>query len=336
VISILEAIERLLAQGYRPDRTVYLAFGGDEERGGYHGAALLAQTLKRRGVSAAFVLDEGLFIVDGIVPGVSGPVALVGIAEKGAANLELVVETEGGHASMPHGETAFGILSRAIGRLEANPFRAELTGVPEAMFTHLAPEMGFMERAVFANLWLFSPLVRRQLVASPSSNALLRTTAAPTIVEGGTKVNVLPSRARAVFNVRLRPGDTLDDVMDHVQRVIDDERITARVLDGASEASPVSPTERTPFKTVQRVARETFPGVVVAPALMIARTDSRHYMEITSSVFRFTPVQLTADDLGRIHGVDERLSLDGLANNIRFYYGLIRAATSGDAAQLED
>lgn len=326
VIAIMEAVQGLLHDGFRPQRTIYLAFGHDEERGGYAGAARMARILKARGVAAAFVLDEGLFVTEGIVPGIATPVALVGTAEKGAANVELSVASNGGHASMPPAETALGLLSRAVARLEMNPFPARLDGAVRATFAFLAPEMKLSPRIAFANLWLFGPLVRRRLAGTPSTNALLRTTIAPTIIEGGDKANAMPRHARAVLNVRLLPADDLESVSERIRQTIDDDRVRVRVLDGASEASPVSRVETPHFAVLQHVIRNVFPGVVVAPALMIARTDARHYAILTEHVFRFTPVWVHADDLDRIHGVDERVALSRLTQSVRFYRTLLRAA----------
>jgi len=326
VIGFLEAIERLLASGFEPQQDIYLVLGGDEERGGYKGAARMAEVLDERGVRASFVLDEGLFIVNDVVPGVSGPVALIGIAEKGAASIELSVQVEGGHASMPSGDMALAILGRAIDRLVENPLEPTLVGVPEAMFGYLAPEMGLVQRAVFANLWLFSPVVLGQLENGASSNALIRTTIAPTIFQAGTKVNVLPATASAFLNIRLRPGDSVSGVVEELARRIDDERVRIEVLEGASEPSAVSPVDAPAFGMMAQTFRNVFPEAVVAPALMVARTDSRHYSRVTESVFKITPVMMESKDLKRVHGVNERLSIEGLGRAIQFYMEMIHAA----------
>lgn len=328
LIGIMEAAESLIISGHRPQRTVYLAFGGDEERGGYEGAAEMARLLNGRGVRASFVLDEGLFIVDGVVPGVEAPVALVGVAEKGAANIELSVSVEGGHGSMPNDPTALGVLSRAIDRLSSKPLPATFEGVPEAMFSALAPDMSFVERTIFTNLWLFEPIVKGLLAASPSSNALIRTTVAPTMLQAGTKVNVLPSEATALLNVRIRPGDTIAGVVDQISEVVQDDRVQIRVLEGASEPSRISPLNSQELTLLSQTLRTVFPEALTAPALMIARTDSRHYDVITDNIFKITPLVMDCDDLKRVHGVNERLSIDGLGRTIQFYETLIQRASS--------
>ncbi|RKH36566.1 M20 family peptidase [Corallococcus praedator] len=325
VLAILEAVEGLLAQGHRPRRTVLLAFGADEEVGGRDGAALVAKLLRERGVRLESVLDEGGPIGVGLVPGVDAPVALVGVAEKGSARVELVVRSAGGHASMPPPQTAAGILARAVVRLEEHPFEPGLRGGTLSLFEHVGPEMGFGKRLLFANTWLFAPLIERQMAQAPSTNASIRTTFAATMLEGSPKPNVLPSQARAVLNVRPLPGDSLEDVRAHVRDVVDDARV--ELLAEGDEASPVSRLDTEGWRQLQRSIRQVFPDVLVAPFLTVAATDSRHFHPLSDSVYRFMPVRMTREDLARMHGRDERLSVAGHAAAIRFYAQYLRNTT---------
>ena len=146
VLASLEAVEALLREDFRPLRTLYLAFGHDEEIGGRNGARRIANRLSEQGVRLALTLDEGQAIVEGIVPGVAKPVALVGLAEKGFLTLELVVTDEGGHSSMPRPDMAVVRLARAIERLDRNPMPAALQPPASWMFDRLAPEMSFPYR----------------------------------------------------------------------------------------------------------------------------------------------------------------------------------------------
>lgn len=176
VAGMLEAIEILLAQGFQPRRTVLLAFGADEEVGGAEGAARIAARIESRYHQAEFVLDEGGIVSEGGVPGVAAPVALVGIAEKGFASVELVAQGEGGHSSMPPRHTAVGVIARAVARLESQPFRANLRAPAADLFNYVGPETAFPRRLVFANRWLFDPLIEWMLARAPSTDAILRTT----------------------------------------------------------------------------------------------------------------------------------------------------------------
>jgi carboxypeptidase PM20D1 len=194
------------------------------------------------------------------------------------------------------------------------------------MLRAVAPEMHGLNRLALSNLWLLEPLVRRQLTAAPSTNALLRTTTAITIIRGGNKENVLPETAEAWVNYRLLPGDTVRGVVEHVRRAIDDERVGIEVLPQSSEASPVASRASDGYRLIERTVRELFPGVVVAPGLMIGGTDSRHMVGVAENIYRFSPVRARAEDLSRFHGTDERISVENYAELVRFYEILIRHA----------
>jgi carboxypeptidase PM20D1 len=325
VLGLLEAVELLLAQGFQPRRTIYLAFGHDEEVGGRGGAMRIAALLQSRGVRPEYILDEGSAITDGILPGVKSPVALIGVAEKGSVSLELSVEGEGGHSSSPPAHTAIGILSAAISRLEENQMPASSLGVIGRTFDYVGPEMPFGKRIVFANLWLFRPLVERQLTAAPSTNAAVRTTTAATMISGGVKENVLPGRASAVVNFRILPGDSVQSVIEHAVRAINDGRVkVSRYGEMANEPSAVSGTDSTGYLVLQRSIREEFRGVLVAPSQVIGATDSRHYAALSNSIYRFAPFTVSAEDLKRIHGTNERISVESYAQSVGFYYQLIK------------
>ena len=327
VMSILEAVEILIAEGFRPSRTVYLAFGHDEEVGGFKGAAKIAALLRARGVELEFTLDEGFAITEGILPGVVAPVAMIGVAEKGYLSLELTVESPGGHSSMPPKHTAVGALSTAIHRLERNPFPAGIKGATRQLFEFVGPEMPFSKKMVFANLWLFGRLAERRLAASPSTNALIRTTVAATMVGGSDKENKLPTKAWAIVNVRIMPGESIDSVTEYVQRTINNPKVEIRTLEHAAEPSPVSDAGSASFKVIQRTIHEIFPDVVVAPSLTVGGTDSKHYVSLSDAAYRFMPLRLKPIDLHRYHGTNERVAVDNLAEAVRFYARLIRNAS---------
>lgn len=323
-LGSLEAVEALLRENFRPRRTVYLAFGADEEVGGMQGARVVAEALRARGILFDWALDEGSFVVEGMAPGIPGPAALVGVAEKGFVNLELSAQGEGGHASMPPPHTAVGRVAGATARLEANPRPARLTPVVREMFARLAPHMEFGKRLVFANLWLFEPLVKREMAKSPIGNAWLRTTGAATLLQGGVKENVLPPSARAVVNFRILPGETIREVEEYVKATVADPAVAvARFGDAASEPSSVSSVDSAGFRAIEQSIGEVFPGVPIAPAPVIAATDSRHFAPVVRDIYRFQPVRLKRDDVARIHGADERIGVDAYADLVRFYWRLI-------------
>jgi len=324
VLGILEAVEYLLASGFEPSRTLYLAFGHDEEIGGNDGAAKIAGLLQSRGVELEYVLDEGLNIFNGIIAGVSAPVALIGIAEKGYLSVQLTAESLGGHSSAPPAHTAITVMSRALQRLELRPFPTRLSEPTREMFEFLGPEMSWTKRLALANLWLFDPLLRKQLTRSPLTNALVRTTMTPTMINAGVKENVLPTKASAVINLRLAPGETVAGAIAHVRAAIDDPNISVRPLPVQLEPSSVSDIQSTSFASLHRTIRQTAPQALVAPALLVAATDSRHYQALTKNIFRFLPITLGPDDTKRYHGIDERIAIEDYERCVSFYAQLIR------------
>jgi carboxypeptidase PM20D1 len=326
VVGALEAVDLLLARGYRPRRTVLLAFGHDEEVGGHRGAAAVAELLRRRGVKPELLLDEGGIVGAGLIQGLAAPVAFVATAEKGYVSLALTVRAPAGHSSMPPPQTAIGILAAALVRLESHPMPARIAGPTAESFATLAPEMPFGARVMLGNLWLFEPLAVRVLEAAPASNATIRTTGAITVIQGGVKDNVLPSEARAVVNFRILPGDSIAGVEAHVRSTIAERRIQlSRYGTTATEPSAASPTAAPAFQLLARTIREVLPGVVVTPNLLSGATDSRHYAAALGTLpYRFVPMRLAAADLARIHGTDERLGVANFAEIVRFYAQLLR------------
>jgi carboxypeptidase PM20D1 len=324
--SILEAAEAMARQGFKPKRTIYFAFGHDEEVAGTRGAKAIAATLASRGVRLDFAIDEGLLITEGLVKGLDKPAALIGVAEKGYATLVLTAHATPGHSSMPPRDTAIGMMSAALTKLEEHRLPMQMSGAAAEMFNTLAPEMRGFNRVVLSNLWLFKPLLLREFEKTGPTEAMMRTTTALTIFNAGDKDNVLPGNATASVNFRLMPGDRQASVIDHVRRTISDDRISIEPFPGNAEPTPVTDINRAAYQTLNRTIREVFPDVVVAPGLMLAVTDSRHYVGVADNIFRFSPVRANADDLKRFHGTNERLSIDGYADMIRFYRRLIENA----------
>ena len=324
LFSMLEAVEQLAKENFRPKRTVYLAFGHDEEVSGKRGAAAMSKLLQSRGVRLDFVFDEGLLITEGILKGVDKPVALIGVAEKGYVTLDLSTTATPGHSSLPPRDTAIGKLSAALARLEKKPFPASISGVMRETLEAAAPDMSFGNRVALSNLWLLEPLVRRQMEKTAQTAAAIRTTTALTIFNAGNKENVLPGRAEATVNFRLLPGETEESVIARVKSIVADDRIKVTPKPGNTNPPPVTSTSTPGYQAVNRTIREIFPDALVVPGLMVAATDSRNYLDVTDNIFRFSPVRANAEDLKRFHGTDERLSVTNYADMIRFYRRLMQ------------
>lgn len=327
VITLLAAVESLLSAGHEPACDVWLAFGDDEEVGGREGAQVLASWLVEDGVKAQFVLDEGGAVIEGILPGVVAPVALVGIAEKGVASFELTLRAEGGHSSMPPTHGAIGRLAAAITRLEGEQMPGELRGAASAMIDRLTPEMGFAARLALANRWLLDPLIVRALARHPASNAIVRTTTAPTIFEAGSADNVLAANARAIVNFRVLPGDTVADVEAHIRDVVDDDEIAVRCVDRCWDPSPTSPMQGPGWDHLQSAIAWIWPEAIFSPSLVVGATDARYYTGLTDRVYRFLPIRMNDVDRRRLHGTDERVAVDDIGRAVRFYQSVVVTAT---------
>ncbi len=327
VVSVLEAAESLLTQGFTPKRTLIFAFGDDEENDG-HGAEHLAALLQSRGVHPELVMDEGGFVARGIVPGVTGDVALISIAEKGIASVQLQVNAPGGHSSRPPKQTAIGRLSAAMVRLETHQMHARITPPAAQMLDALAPSMKFMERMVVANRWLLGPLLVRTLEQTPSGNALVRTTTALTMMNAGVKDNVLPTQATAVVNFRILPGETVEKVMNHVRTVVGDPEVKVSLYPSASgNPSPVSPTDADGYRLLSKMIGEFFPDAPVTPNLLVARTDSVHYYRLTPNVYRFFPAVRDEQDVAAVHGINERMSVENYLRAVQFMAAMMQDAS---------
>jgi carboxypeptidase PM20D1 len=227
---------------------------------------------------------------------------------------------------MPPRETAIGMMAAALARLEDHRLPMQVRGTVSDMFDTMAPEMSGFNRVVLSNLWLFKPLVLREFEKNGPTEATVRTTTALTIFNAGDKDNVLPGHAEATVNFRLIPGDTQASVTEHVRSTINNDRISITPFPGNTDPPPVTSSASPSFQMLNRTIREVFPDVIVAPGLMVAATDSRHYAGLTDKIFRFSPVRATAEDLKRFHGTNERLSIEGYADMIRFYRRLMENA----------
>lgn len=322
LVAIMEATERLLAQGVRPKQTIYLAFGHDEERGGA-GARAIAALLKGRGAKIGLALDEGYAVLDGVLSGVKGPVAVIGMAEKGYVSVELTAEGAGGHSSMPTPDNAAARVARAVDRLADKPFPARLGGLTGDMLTGVAPYMDWPMRAAIANRWLTGKLIEQRLIANPRTAAALRTTTAVTIIDAGTKDNVLPQSARAVINHRILPGDTIDKVLARDTAVIDDRRVRVRAIPGGHNPSHPASTGSEGYKQLAAAIRASYPQAPLAPGLVLGATDGRYYEPVAATTLRFTPMTMRPADLARFHGNDERISIDDFMRAIDFYARLM-------------
>ncbi|WP_432770622.1 MAG: M20 family peptidase [Sphingopyxis sp.] len=321
LVALFEASEALAGQGFRPRRSIYLVSGHDEEVGGT-GAIAAAAMLKARGVEAIFTLDEGSIVLTD-TPMVGGPAILIGIAEKGYATLKVTANAAGGHSSMPPAQTGVGTLARAIVDIAEQPFPMEVRGPGASMLGALADAKGGMTKVAVANEWLFAPLLKRQLAASPSTAAAFHTTIAPTMLEGSPKENVLPQSASALINYRIAPWNRSTDIMARAKAAVGDAPVELTWVKPPREPTRVSSTRSQGWKWIAAAARADAPGAVLSPILVVGGTDSRSMEPVSQDIYRFMPMHFTLAESAMIHGTNEHMKIDSLKRMIDFYARLI-------------
>ncbi len=320
MIAIFQAVEQLLKKGFSPTRTILLCFGHDEEIGGETGGKVMADILAKRGIKAWMVLDEGGTLATGIVPGIDQTVALIGTSEKGYVSLEISADMPGGHSSMPEKSNALEAVNAAVYTLKSNPLPNRLTNPMEGFIAHVGPHLPFTQKMAFANTWLFKPLIFSVYEKSASGAALIHTTQTATVFNSGIKDNVVPNRAKAIVNYRLLPGDEPEGILKRAKEIIEDTNIRVVIYDSFGvPASPVSSYENEQFEYLSSVIRAVNTDVLVTPYLVLGATDGRYYYSISENVYRFSPIPLQSDDLKRIHGINERISLQGFQKSVSFY-----------------
>ena len=321
--GILCAADQLIRQGFQPSEDIYLAFSGGEEVNGV-GAENIVSWFREQGITLKMVVDEGGAVVRDVFPGVSEQCALVGIAEKGYLNLEYAVSGSGGHASAPKMPTPIGRLARACTKIEEHPFRMHLTKPVLEMFDTLGRHSGFAYRIIFANIgifgWVLDLLTRK---TGGELNALMRTTVAFTKMRGSKAANVIPPSASMVSNLRLNPAETVDYAMERIRGIISDDNIQLTNLKGW-DPSPVSRTDCEGWQIVSNACSATWPGCIVSPYLMMQCSDSRHYGPVSDRVYRFSAMDMTAEERGLIHGNNERIRLEVIGRTVEFFMRVIK------------
>lgn len=320
---IFEAVESLIAEGFRPAAPLLVSLGGDEETRGTGGADA-AGAVAASGERPWLVLDEGGAVVHSPLPVVRCEVAMIGVGEKGYATVRLRAAAEPGHASTPARDSAPARLARAIVRLERRPFPARTSAAVRDMLHRFADAAAGWCRWLLRGLAL-APAVTARIFAALGGEpaALVRTTCAVTMLEAGTAPNVIAADASATVNLRIAPGETVAGTVRRIRRVVRDREITAEVLLG-SEPTPLAPSDGPQFAAMRAAVGESYPEALTTPYLVMATTDARHFHRRWPHVYRFAPIAMSSAQRASIHGVDEHVTIDALERGTRFHRALIR------------
>ena len=315
VLGNLEAAESLLAQGFVPARTLVFAFGHDEEISGKAGAAKLAERMQQKGWHFAWMVDEGGMVLSDnpLLP--DKPVAIINVAEKGYLTLTLVATGEGGHSSRPPKTSTIGRLSTALERIENNPFPTRMVGPVAAMLETMGPHLEQPNRFFFDNLWLTGPLVASAMGDDPMTNSFVRTTTALTMFNAGVKENVVPQRAAAKVNFRLLPGDTPETVVSYITELVDDPEIEIS-YDQWDKAPGVADYAGGGFSVISQAISSVYPDAVIVPSLLVATTDTRHYVDLVDDQYRFQGMLVKTSQTASVHGTNEYIDIQSYDNAI--------------------
>lgn len=321
--GVLSAADHLIAQGFTPQDDIYFAFSGGEEING-DGAKNIVDYFEENGIELSLVVDEGGAVVENVFPGVKVPCGLIGIAEKGMVDVKYECKSSGGHASAPKPHTPVGVLARACTKIENNPFKCHITKPVREMFDTLGRHSSFVYKMIFANLWVFSPvLALLGKIQGGEMNALLRTTVAFTQMQGSAAANVIPPKASMVSNIRLNPQDSIDSALEYLKKIINDDSIELSVISGMNP-SRISQTNCEAYDKVAKAVASTWRGALVSPYLMVQCSDSRHYGRISDKVYRFSAMDLTSEERATIHGNNERIRVECAHRAVEFYIRLIK------------
>jgi len=321
--GIFSAANYLIGQGFQPENDLYFAFSGGEEVNG-KGAPNIVQYFIDHKIQPALVVDEGGAVVENVFPGVTKPCGVIGIAEKGMMNVQYRTVSNGGHASAPKPHTPVGVLAAACRKVEDHPFKAHIEGPAAQMFDTLGRYSTPLYRMIFANLWCFGWVI--DLLGRKSGgeiNALIRTTSAFTQMEGSSARNVIPPEAKMVANMRLNPADSVASALEYLKKTVHDDNVEITVLE-SFEPSPVSETDCPAWDKVAYAVANTWKGCVVTPYLMVQCSDSRHYGRLSNHVYRFSAMDMTAEERASIHGNNERIRVESIGKAVEFYIRLMK------------
>ena len=323
VMAFFEAVEELLREGYTPDCDVYLASSCTEEWAG-DGAPKIVEELKRRGVELFIVCDEGGGIISEPIGGIKGNFAMVGVFEKGKADVKFTARSTGGHASAPAKNTPIARLAAFVNEVETHtPFKRKFLPEVSAMFARLAPYAPFGLKLVMGNLWLFAPIMKPVLGRiSAQAGAMLQTTIAFTMQSGSDAYNVLPQEATLGANMRFIPHQGEKESLEIIKALAAKHGLETEIVHSNDYTEPV---DGEAFKLVEKVIGETFPGLPVSPYVMTGATDAQFYQPICPSCIRFAPVIYGPEQMKGMHGLNENIEYNCLPGAVSFYQNLIKA-----------
>lgn len=332
LIGVLESVETLLSEGFVPERDVYILLGHNEEvmcATSENGATCICNYLKEKGVHLDAIIDEGGAILPVEVKGVINKhLAGIGVAEKGYADVEVAVTAKGGHSSQAPNHTAIGHLADIIKDIENHQFKAKMSPMMRELFDKIGRNCTYPAKLVTCNLKLLEPALTKAMSFIPPAASMLRTTFGVTMASGSPQANVLPQRASVTVNFRMFPGQTVDDVLEHLHKVIKNKKVEINLLPGWKNPSAVSPTDTRSFKVIEKICHSMDDKAVVAPYLVMGGTDACHYQAVCENIYRYSPFLVSTSLLLTTHGTNERIPVSVMEDAVKFFKRYIRLASA--------
>ncbi len=332
LIAVMESVETLLSEGFRPERDVYICLGHNEEvmcANEENGATAMCLWFADRGIHLDSVIDEGGAILPVNVKGVIDKnLAGIGVAEKGYADVEVSVFAKGGHSSQSPNHTAIGKLAKVVLDIENHQFKAKVSPMMAELFDQIGRNVSYPVKLVTCNLKYMKPLLAKGLSYVPPAASMLRTTTGVTMASGSPQANVLPQKASVIVNFRIFPGQTVDDVLDHLRKVIRNKKVELNLLPGWKNPSEISPTDSRAYHIIEKICRGMDKNTIVAPYLVMGGTDACHYQPVCKNIYRYSPFKVSTALLLTTHGTNERIPVASLEAGVAFFKRYIRAASA--------
>ena len=324
LFSILEGANTLIEEGFQPEQDIWIAFGHDEEVSGRQGAVKIADYFKQQGLEFDAVYDEGGIIASpkSAIPSVNKPIALIGTGEKGFLTTQITVKGIGGHSSMPPLKSSLVYAAEIIEKLNNDQMPAEIIPPIQAFLDNIGGEMGFSSKLAIANQWILKSVLLKTLAKSPASNALIRTTTAISMAKGSDAPNVLSSQAEITVNFRLLPGNTVQQVIEHIDRICKGYDVEIKTI-SSREASSISPSNTRGFQVMQKLINQLYPDAIVTPYITIGGTDAYKYQIVSNHIYRLMPILLNTYEQRSMHNENEHISIANYGRMIWYFKQLM-------------
>lgn len=320
ILELLAFLE-LKRKGLTPCRDLIFLAVADEEAGGTNGVQFL---LNNHGdeFQADVVINEGGFGLGNVLP--DRPLIMIATAEKGVCRVKLTRSGPPGHGSAPHGENALEKLVQGLSRLMEIENPVIITPLIAEYFKQLAPAWEFLRPYVSDGNpeTLIEILTQKGMLDIPHMAAMLKNTISLNLMHAGNKVNVIPSSAEAELDIRLLPGTDPDTVIDAIKEHLADDNIKVEIarVSRASESS----MDTEDFAIIKSVHLEHFPNALAVASLLFGASDSRFFREKGIPCYGVCPMIINLEDLGKIHGLDERISEENMVKGTEVYIDMVR------------